>query len=136
MINLLLFRVKILKVLNFVFIGGERVPNVNKFVFKLILRAVKSEYGFDLREEVHNHRGVEMKRMLVNFLLDYTGWSQSKTFRFLIECGVEEKGATRRTISYYKNSHNQMLSLSGGSSDNLRYNKEYVSLCNKIKSLI
>lgn len=135
MVKFLLFRSNFLDLLHLILHGEDRDLRVNKFVFKLVIIAVKSEYGVDLREEIRNHRGVEVKRMLVNFLIDHTGWSQSHVYRFLIECGAEEKGATRRTISYYKYSHNQNL-ISENIPEQIRYSREYSLLCDRIKSFL
>lgn len=135
MVKFLLFRSKLLNLLSLILTGEEREARVTKSVFRLVIRAVNEEYGVDLRQEIRDHRGVDLKRMLVNFLLDYTGWSQSHTYRFLNECGMEEKGATRRTISYYKHSHNQLL-CTENIPNNIRYNREYVVLCDKIKSFL
>ncbi len=135
MVKFLLFRSKLLNLLSLILTGDEREPIVTKSVFRLVIRAVNEEYGVDLRQEIRDHRGVDTKRMIVNFILDYTGWSQSHTYRFLNECGMEEKGATRRTISYYKHSHNQLISteIIG---ENIHYNREYALLCDKIKSFL
>lgn len=98
-----------------------------------IVRLVESELDVSLIGS-STKQSVLIRRILVNFLLEETGWSVTELSRVMIENGISGQGFSRRALSWYKTTQEEILS--GSSYAAIVYAHNYRVVSSLIKSSI
>lgn len=106
--------------------GTPRVTEVTPNNLGDIVRRVEKKLDVNLTSS-SARKSVNTRRVVVNVLLDHTGWSATEMAQYLADAGIDGNGWSRRSLSWYKTTAEEMLTTSPGESAVYSHNYQLIS---------
>lgn len=106
--------------------GIPRVTEVTPENVGDVVRRIEKKLEVNLTSS-SARQSVNTRRVVVNVLLSQTGWSATEMAQYLHDAGISGNGWSRRSLSWYKTTAEDILTTSPGESAVYNHNYQLVS---------
>lgn len=93
--------------------GQPRTTEVTASNIGAFVHRVEKKLNVNLTSS-STRQSVNTRRVVVNVILERTGWSATKMADFVADAGITGHGWSRRSLSWYKTTAEEMLTTSPG----------------------